>query len=545
MSYFAKLLSIRPSRALASLKEKQPVWAVLVATSTVAIVCTAAIYQLNQMAERSNETRLLLTQAKEQMSRLNSLEWESISKGEIDDNLVEELAENQEATEYILGKLEAIDRRDNNDSLDRFFVAYSAYRDQVKEALELVSQGKIKEVLEINAHAIDEVYDDLYSKITRLEDRYVYRNQSTRALADFGTATALILSAITIGILFHQFSQKLRHKKDELEVAFGDLQQAQGQLIQQEKMAALGQLITGVSHEINNPLGAIKASASNTEKALQEALLELPLLHQYLSPEERESFFALITQATNGQPLVDCQGSRDRKRKLVIQLQGYDLDDDRYIADLLTDMGISENLDFLSPLLTSIHHEWAVQLAYNLTCSFVNNQIILHAVDQSSKIVFALKNYARSDASGNRQLVNVNNGLETVLKIYHSQLKNNIHIIRDYQTIPDILGYPDELIQVWTNLIHNAIHAMAGNGTLTISTRHQDHTIEVSIADTGAGIPADIQHKIFDAFFTTKPAGEGSGLGLYISQKILEKHNGRMAIESQPGRTRFSVFLPA
>ncbi len=545
MSYLAKFLSIRPSRALASLKEKQPVWAVLVATSTVAIICDSAIYQLNQMAERSNETRLLLTQAKEQMSRLKSLEWESISKGEIDDNLVEELAENQEATEYILGKLEAIDRRDNNDSLDRFFVAYSAYRDQVKEALELVSQGKIKEVLEINAHAIDEVYDDLYSKITRLEDRYVYRNQSTRALADFGTATALILSAITIGILFHQFSQKLRHKKDELEVAFGDLQQAQDQLIQQEKMAALGQLITGVSHEINNPLGAIKASASNTEKALQEALLELPLLHQYLSPEERESFFALITQATNGQPLVDCQGSRDRKRKLVIQLQGYDLDDDRYIADLLTDMGISENLDFLSPLLTSIHHEWAVQLAYNLTCSFVNNQIILHAVDQSSKIVFALKNYARSDASGNRQLVNVNNGLETVLKIYHSQLKNNIHIIRDYQDIPDILGYPDELIQVWTNLIHNAIHAMAGNGTLTISTRHQDHAIEVSIADTGAGIPADIQHKIFDAFFTTKPAGEGSGLGLYISQKILEKHNGRMAIESQPGRTRFSVFLPA
>lgn len=177
-------------------------WAVLVATSTVAIVCAAAIYQLNQMAERSNETRLLLTQAKEQMSRLNSLEWEGISKGEIDDNLVEELAENQEETEYILGKLEAIDRRDNNDNLDRFFVAYAAYRDKVKDALDLVSQGKIKEVIEIDVHAIDEVYDDLYSKITRLEDRYVDRNQDIRALADFGTTTALILSATPLVFYF-------------------------------------------------------------------------------------------------------------------------------------------------------------------------------------------------------------------------------------------------------------------------------------------------------------------------------------------------------
>ncbi|NER06668.1 MAG: GHKL domain-containing protein, partial [Okeania sp. SIO3C4] len=155
-----------------------------------------------------------------------------------------------------------------------------------------------------------------------------------------------------------------------------------------------------------------------------------------------------------------------------------------------------------------------------------------------------LKSYARFQPSGKKQLVQVVNGLETVLEIYHNQLKHNIHLIRDYEEIPDIWGYADELIQVWTNLIHNAIQAMELRGTLTIATRKQKNGIQVSIQDTGLGIPAQVQSKIFDAFFTTKSAGEGSGLGLHICQKIINKHQGSIRLDSKPGYTLFCIELP-
>jgi signal transduction histidine kinase len=170
--------------------------------------------------------------------------------------------------------------------------------------------------------------------------------------------------------------------------------------------------------------------------------------------------------------------------------------------------------------------------------------MILRAVDRSTKIVFALKSYARFDHSGNKRLVQVTDSLETVLELYNNQLKRNIHVVRNYQEDSEIQAYPDELIQVWTNLVHNAIQAMEAGGTLTVATCRQKQGVEVSITDSGAGIPTEVQQKIFDAFFTTKPPGEGSGLGLYISRKIIDKHQGNIQVESRPGYTQFRVWLP-
>jgi signal transduction histidine kinase len=528
-------------RTEVNLKPKLSTWSILLAAITVASISATAIYQLNQMAERNSNTRLLLTQVKEQVSRLNALEWEGISKGKIDENLTEELAENKQSTDAILNELRQIDRQNN---LSNLFAFHKRYETEIDRVLELIAQGKTKEAIDVDADGIDEIYDELYAEVANLEKSYVEQKERTRKVADIGTTFSLILSAVIIGILFHKFSKSLWDKNQALATAFQELQKTQNQLIQQEKMAALGQLIAGVAHEINNPLGIIKASASNTEQALQEALAELPSLHQQLNPQERESFFKLIAQALDNQSLVASQGNRALKRQITAQLQEHDIQDARQIADLLMDMGIVKEFEFLLPLLKGNKGEWAMQLAYNLSSCFVNNQMILNAVERSSKIVFALKSYSHFDRSGKKQLLQVKEGLETTLAIYHNQLKRNINLIRDYQDVPDLWGYPDELIQIWTNLIFNAIQAMEGGGTLTVTIRRQEHGVEVSIADTGSGIPTEVQPKIFEAFFTTKSAGEGSGLGLYICQKIIDKHHGRMKVESQPGYTQFSVWLP-
>ncbi|RMG07246.1 MAG: GHKL domain-containing protein, partial [Cyanobacteria bacterium J055] len=136
-------------------------------------------------------------------------------------------------------------------------------------------------------------------------------------------------------------------------------------------------------------------------------------------------------------------------------------------------------------------------------------------------------------------------GIETILTLYQNQLKHGVEVVRNFDSsLPKISCYPDELNQVWTNLIHNALQAMDNKGKLVIDACQTDGKIEVSITDSGAGISPEVLPKIFQPFFTTKPPGEGSGLGLDIVRKIIEKHQGTIEVDSVPGKTKFTVSLP-
>ena len=395
---------------------------------------------------------------------------------------------------------------------------------------------------------------EIYSDVTPLIERI----KTTRMRVIF--TVALILTLLYLVLLFITYqAQKIieaqnlelqqsreQYKKQALDLqkALEELQQTQNKLIHQEKMAALGQLVAGVAHEINTPLGAIKASADNTSKAITEALEQLPQLNEYLDRTEQQLFFTMINRAINNRSSIISSEKRALKKELTKELKQHQVQNTRQIADVLLDIGVYEEILSCLPLLQHQNVDWILQLIYNLTRLVANNRTIKTSSLRASKIVFALKNYARQDLQGEPELASIVDGIETVLEVYHNQIKHNIQVIRQYQSIPEIYCHPDELIQVWTNLIHNAIQAMEQKGTLIIATEREEELIKVNITDSGCGIPSEIQNKVFEPFFTTKPAGEGSGLGLHISQKILVKHQGGLKFVSEPGKTTATVWLP-
>ena len=342
----------------------------------------------------------------------------------------------------------------------------------------------------------------------------------------------------------HSLERAVTQRTQELSQALNHLQATQQELIQSEKMAALGQLIAGIAHEINTPLGAIRSSVGNMSKFLSQTLEQLPALFQSLSPEESQIFLNLLQKSLQKELTLSAKEERQLKRALIRELEAEKIQDADTMADTLVDMGIYSGSEEFLPLFKKSECPDLVEIAYKLSGLQRGTKTIEAAMDRASKVVFALKTYARYDQLGKMTKVNLTEGIETILTLYQNQLKQGVEVYKNYELIPSVLCYPDELNQVWTNLIHNALQAMDYRGTLRIDLSQKDQLAEISITDSGHGISKEIQSKIFEPFFTTKPAGEGSGMGLDIVKKIIEKHSGKIAVESQPGRTTFTIFLP-
>lgn len=324
-------------------------------------------------------------------------------------------------------------------------------------------------------------------------------------------------------------NKTLARERDALARALRELQQAQGLLIESEKMATLGQLAAGVAHELNNPTAAIERAADFIQEDLLALASELP---------DGAVFGEMLRRALDRKPMPTRE-QRARRRALADTLE------DPTLAEQLVGMGIYDAVDYrrLGAQLTGSDEEIINRMnRYHQIGGALRN--ITSCAERIAGLVKSLRSYGRAEDSENRE-IDLHEGIEDTLRLLANRM-HDVTVERRFGDLPRVHGNPGALNQVWTNLIANALDAMNDQGALTISTSVEDESAVVRIIDSGPGIAPEHLKKIFDLRFTTRQGRIefGMGLGLSISQNIVARHGGRMEVRSEPGRTEFCIYLP-
>lgn len=337
----------------------------------------------------------------------------------------------------------------------------------------------------------------------------------------------------------------LENVNSDLNSTLKKLQSTQLQLIQSEKMASLGQLIAGISHEINTPAAAILGAVGEINKDYQILLTKLVLILEQLPEGLRANFLKICNQVTN---LIGGKGTAEERvlsKDLESSLKENQIFLSRTAVSNLAKVGINnQNLPDIIPLLKTDLSEDIQNTLFMLGMSKLHLRDIQIGIQKIVSLVKALKLYSRSehDEIGSTKL---EEDILITLTILHNRLKHGITVIKEFEHVPEIRCYADQLNQVWTNLINNSIEAMKGKGQIILRLKNSgENYIQVEVEDNGPGIPEGIRHRIFEPYFTTKPKGEGTGLGLSITKEIIDKHHGTILVESVPGKTIFKVRLP-
>jgi signal transduction histidine kinase len=317
---------------------------------------------------------------------------------------------------------------------------------------------------------------------------------------------------------------------------------------QRDKLMALGALSAGLAHELNNPAAAEVRSAEALSGRLREARRALVNVAPKLTESDFAGIVDLLTEAIDRArmaPNLSTMQMGDLEDALGARLQKEGVEDPWEVAATLASAGLDETwLDRVLECSGGSAPEAVRWLSLGVDIDSLVGEIRSSA-GRISELVAAMKSYSHLD-KGPFEEIDVHEGLNSTLVMFSHKLKKGIKLVKNYdRTLPKICAQGGEINQVWTNIINNAVDAMGGEGTLTITTSRDGDCVLVEIGDTGPGVPPSIQRRIFEPFFTTKDVGQGTGLGLDISYRIVvRRHHGDIQVRSKPGDTRFQVRLP-
>jgi signal transduction histidine kinase len=334
------------------------------------------------------------------------------------------------------------------------------------------------------------------------------------------------------------------------------LTQNEALLHQQEKMAALGTMSAGLAHELNNPAAAAQRSASELNKALVRLQVLTHQIETTAFKENQVDWLEAFMRDASRRFSSPVKLEALERIELVDQVQAWleanAVESAWEYAPAMVKFGW--NVEELEKLKGNACFDLSIQWL-GIGCMTVGLLLeVGQATERISQIVRAMKSYTYLDQAPLLE-VDVHEGLENTLVIMQHKLKHGVTVKREYSpSLPRIEAYASELNQVWTNIIDNAVDAMspstlpsvAGQAAeIRLRTYEEDGCVVVEIIDNGPGIPEEIRSRIYDPFFTTKPPGKGTGLGLHISHDIVaNRHHGQLLVESKPGETRFKVVLP-
>jgi signal transduction histidine kinase len=339
-----------------------------------------------------------------------------------------------------------------------------------------------------------------------------------------------------------------------LEGFFFGTKNTQEAIGQRERLLALGALSAGLTHELNNPAAAAVRATAGLREHVVRLRQKLPAI---ASGRHDGALLTLLVK------LLDDAEDRVAAAPVLGPLETADLED--AITDWLDDHGVgnswelapsivaasigTDKLDKIAAAAADAGDGADLTGALRWLADTVETELLLTEITDSvariSSLVAAAKQYSQLDRAP-YQVVDIHELLDSTLTMLAAKIGDGITVVRDYdRDLPRIPAFPGELNQVWTNLIDNAVSAMGGSGTLTIRTALDRDQLLVEFGDTGPGVPPEIRDRIFEPFFSTKPVGQGTGLGLDISYRIVvTRHHGDLRVESVPGDTRFRVWLP-
>jgi signal transduction histidine kinase len=328
---------------------------------------------------------------------------------------------------------------------------------------------------------------------------------------------------------------------------------------QREKLLALGQITAGLTHQLNNPAAAITRDVATLRDNVGKMRHKLAMLSdEKFTPEALRVLVGIQDEVaeqvakSHSQELTALETS-DREDQMSDWLDDHGVVGSWDYAPTFVEAGLDTDwLERISASVADVDATASLQGAIGWLKYTIDTELSVNRIAEASRRISALladaKLYSQMDRAP-YQASDIHQLLHSTLMMFGHRVGKDkpIELVKEYdKSLPKIHCYPGDLNQVWTNIIDNAVQAMGGSGTLTMRTaRENDDMVRVEICDDGPGIPDDVLDRIFTPFFTTKPFGEGTGLGLDLAWRIVvEKHHGNLRVESEPGNTRFIIMLP-